>query len=151
MIKPGDVFEISTGKGEAYFQCVSKNKEMGWAIRILPGTYPVGYAGLDALIEKAINFWIFFPVAAALKAKIIRKIGSYDVPSHSKQMPLFRAGVVDPQTRKVENWWLWDGEKSWMVGEITAEQRKLPIKGIWNDTLLIQRIEEGWLPEKDLR
>ncbi|KAB0641126.1 hypothetical protein F7R21_16180 [Burkholderia latens] len=56
-----------------------------------------------------------------------------------------------PPTGKVENRWLWDGENEWMVGQITAGQRKLPIREAWNDTMLINRIEEGWLPEKNPR
>jgi hypothetical protein len=62
---------------------------------------------------------------------------------------VFRAGVVDPAVGKVVDWWLWDGEKEWRVGSISDEQRKLPIRGCWNDTMLIKRIEEGWLPEND--
>jgi YD repeat-containing protein len=41
------------------------------------------------------------------------------------------------------------GEKEWKVGDITAEQRKLPLRGIWNDTLLVERIEAGWSPSND--
>ncbi len=46
-------------------------------------------------------------------------------------------------------WWLWDGEKSWKVGEISPAQRKLPIKEVMNDTMLIELIEDGWTPETD--
>ena len=94
---------------------------------------------------------VFFPLAAALKSKIVRKVGLFDIPPHARQLPLFRSGVIDPQTGWIENWWLWDGENTRMVGSISQEQRKLPIKSIWNDTLLIERIEQGWSPEKDGR
>ena len=46
-------------------------------------------------------------------------------------------------------WWLWDGEKEWQIGSITNEQRKLPIRQIWNDTMLIARLEQEWRPETD--
>lgn len=150
MIKIGDVFVIATTSGKAYFQFVKKIPPMGSLIRVLPGTYH-DEPDLDVLVEEKTNFWIFFPASAALKQGIIQKANSCTVPTHSKETPTFRAGVVDPSTGRVDAWWFWNGEKEWKVGEITEEQRKFPIRGTWNDTLLVQRIEEGWLPEKDRR
>jgi hypothetical protein len=151
MIKAGDVFGIKTANGEAYFQYVKKVAPMGSLIRVLPGTYPESAPDWDSLIERESNFWIFFPVGAALRQGIVRKVGHCAIPQHAQETPVFRAGVVDPSTGKVETWWLWDGEREWSVGTITEEQRKLPIRGSWNDTLLVKRIEEGWLPERDKR
>lgn len=149
-MKVGDVFAIETTNGKAYFQFVKKIPPMGSLIRVLPGTYKTE-PNVNALVEEKTNFWIFFPVSAALKQGIIQKAKSCNVPGHSKETPTFRAGVVDPSTGRVDTWWFWNGDKEWKVGEITEEQRKLPIRGSWNDTLLVQRIEEGWLPEKDMR
>ncbi|WP_168232032.1 hypothetical protein [Pseudomonas veronii] len=150
MIKIGDVFAIATNSGKAYFQFVKKIPPMGSLIRVLPGTYN-DEPDLDVLVEEKTNFWIFFPVSAALKQGIIQKAKGCTIPAHSKEIPTFRAGVVDPSTGRVDSWWFWNGDKEWKVGEITEEQRKFPIRGAWNDTLLVQRIEEGWLPEKDRR
>jgi hypothetical protein len=66
MIKIGDVFAIETTSGKAYFQFVKKIPPMGSLIRVLPGTYNE-LPDLDALVEEKTNFWIFFPVSAALK------------------------------------------------------------------------------------
>jgi hypothetical protein len=151
MIKVGDVFQIKTSIGEAYFQYTKKNPTMGSLIRVLPGTYSAEEVNLKELVDVKTNFWIFFPVGAALKRGIIKKAGHFPIPEHSLEAPTFRAGVTDPLTKRVETWWFWDGMKEWKVGEINVEQRKFPIRGSWNDTLLIQRIEEGWLPEKDPR
>ena len=150
-MKAGDIFSIKTGKGDAFFQFVRTVAPMGPLIRILPGTYPDEQPDLDALVARDTNFWIFFPVSAASKKGIVQKVAHCAIPEHARKMPVFRAGVVDPATSKVETWWLWDGEKEWKVGAITEEQRRLPIRGAWNDTLLVSRIEEGWLPEKDRR
>ncbi|MHC8393470.1 hypothetical protein ACYZT8_07365 [Pseudomonas sp. LB3P93] len=150
MIKIGDVFAIETTSGKAYFQFVKKIPPMGSLIRVLPGTYNE-LPDLDALVEEKTNFWIFFPVSAALKQGIIHKTKVCVIPEHSQKTPIFRTGVVDPSTGRVDAWWFWNGEREWKVGEITQEQRAYPIRGTWNDTLLVQRIEEGWLPEKDKR
>jgi len=56
---------------------------------------------------------------------------------------------MNPVTRKVDVWWLWDGQEEWKVGDLTAEQRRLSIRGVWNDTLLRDRLESGWRPETD--
>jgi hypothetical protein len=151
MVRIGDVFGIKTANGEAYFQFVKKVAPMGSLIRVLPGTYSNGRPDWDELVGLDTNFWIFFPVSAALKQGVVQKITNCAIPEHSRNTPVFRAGVVDPTTSKVETWWFWDGDKEWKVGAITEEQRKLPIRGSWNDTLLVKRIEDGWLPEKDKR
>ncbi|MFB3304750.1 hypothetical protein [Pseudomonas sp. AMR01] len=150
MIRVGDVFVIATTNGKAYLQFVKKIPPMGSLIRVLPGTYNE-LPDLDALVGEKTNFWIFFPVSAALKQGIIQKAKGGAIPEHSQKTPTFRAGVVDPSTGRVDTWWFWNGEREWKVGEITPEQRSYPIRGTWNDTLLVQRIEEGWLPEKDKR
>ncbi|RXV64137.1 hypothetical protein D1006_40750 [Burkholderia stabilis] len=150
MIQFGDVFRIETSKGSGYFQYVKKVSPMGSLIRILPGTHKDVPENLAEIVMMETNFWIFFPVGAATKRGIIKKVGNFGIPEHARSTPLFRTGIPDQETRKVESWWLWDGEKSWPVGAISEEQRRLPIRGSWNDTLLIERIEQGWLPEKDL-
>jgi hypothetical protein len=64
-------------------------------------------------------------------------------PAKLESFPIFRDGVADPRTGKIVNWWLWDGEREWLVGGLTDEQKKYPIREIVNDTLLMERIESG--------
>jgi hypothetical protein len=64
---------------------------------------------------------------------------------HSKVFDIFSA------EGRNQVWWFWDGEKGWKVGKITAVQRKMPIRGIWNDTLVIENIESGRTPANDPR
>ncbi|MEO5326529.1 hypothetical protein PV773_24765 [Mesorhizobium sp. CC13] len=71
------------------------------------------------------------------------------VPAAAKEFPTFRAGIVNRRTKKVRVWWLWDGENEWKVNELSREQRSFPIRGIWNDTLLIERIESGWTADAE--
>ncbi|WP_083254306.1 hypothetical protein [Pandoraea sp. ISTKB] len=149
MIKLGDVFSIETSKGSAYFQYAIKNSLMGAMIRVLPGIFESPPDSMMSLVGKNTNFYVFFPISGAEKMGIVKKIGNYPIPEHSREMPIFRAGNSNSATKKVENWWLWDGEREWMVGSISDAQRKLPIRQIWNDALLVKRIEDGWLPEND--
>ena len=76
-------------------------------------------------------------------------VGNAPIPEKQKPFPLFRNGEVDPKTKKVETWWLWDGVNEWPIGKLTKEQKHLPFNEVWNDTLLVERIESGWTPETD--
>jgi hypothetical protein len=150
-LRVGDVVEIPTAKGLAYAQYTHKHPQMGDLVRVLPGLFPVRPESLGDLAKEKELFVIFFPLVAAVSKKIFKVIANEELPAESKRFPLFRApGFVDRQGR-VRDWWLWDGERSWQIGNLTDEQRRLPMRISCNDTALIQRIEEGWTPETDAR
>ena len=95
---------------------------MGSLIRVLPGTYH-DEPDLDVLVEEK-QISGFFPASAALKQGIIQKANSCTVPTHSKETPTFRAGVVDPSTGRVDAWWVLErGERmeSWRNYRRAAE------------------------------
>jgi hypothetical protein len=50
---------------------------------------------------------------------------------------------------RVTDWWLRDGTKQWKIGALSQEETKLSIASVWNDTLLVQRIEEEWVPSNE--
>lgn len=148
-IKIGDVIEIPTAKGFAYAQFSHSHARYGALLRVLDGIFEVRPEDLNKVVNQQEIFMTFFPLQAAVDKKIFEVIGNFLVPEAAMKFPLFRTGVIDPATGKVKVWWLWDGEKEWRVNDITTEQRKLPLRGIWNDTLLIERIEQGWTPAND--
>lgn len=116
MIKAGDVFSIPTSKGEAYFQYVRKNPLMGSLIRVLPGVFESQPEDMGGLVNNKTNFWIFFPVSGALKLQIIKKVGKFDVPEHSSEMPLFRAGNASSEKKKSKTGGYGMGSESgWLV------------------------------------
>lgn len=148
-IRIGDVIEIPTAKGLAYAQFSNTHPRYGALLRVLPGFLNSRPSDFLELAQQPETFVTFFPLQAAVGRNIFEIVGNVPVPDFARPFPLFRTGVEDPETRKVKVWWLWDGKKEWKVGDITTEQRKLPLRGIWNDTLLIERIEEGWTPSTD--
>jgi hypothetical protein len=151
-LKIGDIVEITTGKGLAYAHYTHKHHthpRYGALLRVFGKLHGVRPSDFTELARNRPAFMCFFPLGAAVNRGIVSIVGNVVVPLEAQAFPTFRAGVIDPSTRKVKVWWLWDGEKEWRVGEITAEQRRLPIRGVWNDTLLIERIESGWTPETD--
>jgi len=148
-LKIGDVIEISTAKGLAYAYYTHKNAMYGYMLRVFRRFYEVRPKEFGELMNSEPTFICFFPLAAAVKEKIVEVVGNVPLSPAAQKFPLFRCGLPAPGEKKVSDWWLWDGEKSWRVGEITEEQRKLPIRGIWNDTFLIERLESDWTPETD--
>ena len=95
------------------------------------------------------KFVVFFPLGATVNRKIVEIVSNQPVPAEAREFPTFRDGVVDPATGRVANWWLWDGQREWMVGQITYEQRHFPILAVVNDTQLIEWILSDWTPFKD--
>ena len=148
-IKMGDIIEIPTLKGLAYAQCINKHKSYGALLRVCSKLYEACPDDLDNILSGEVQFVCFFPLQAAVNQSIVAVAGNADVPAEASTMPVFRNGVMDPKTRKVAVWWFWDGEKEWRVGSLTEEQKKMPILGCWNDTLLIERLLSGWRPEND--
>ena len=145
----GEVFEIKTPNGYGYFQIThihSERPKFGHLIRVLgeftsPQNDPAAVAALPT------KFKIFFPAADALKKGLIRSAGSADIPKVDIAFPLFRNGTRDPKTKQISDWWLWNGTKEWRVGKLSKEQYSLPQPAVVNDTLLAQRIAEGWTNE----
>lgn len=144
----GDLVEISTPRGLAYAQYINSHKKYGALLRVFSGLH-------DRRLEHVkfatgeVQFVCFFPLQAAVNREIVTVVGNELVPDEASAFPTFRAGVIDPATGKVAVWWFWDGEKEWRVGTLTPEQRSMPIRGVWNDTMLIERIVSGWRPETD--
>ncbi|HET9710577.1 MAG TPA: hypothetical protein VFP64_01805 [Pyrinomonadaceae bacterium] len=145
----GDLIEIPTAKGFAYAQYTHEHSLMGALIRVFDTVYPSRPENLERLVVGAVRLSTFFPLKAAIHQDIYKIVANHDVSELNRSFPIFRTGIVDPKTKKVSVWWLWDGEKEWKIGDLTPEQRKLPIRGVWNVAMLVQRIEEGWRPEID--
>lgn len=149
-IKFGDIFEIPTPKGLAYGQYLLRHKEYGALVRMFSRFHDRRPSNLRETIGD-VQFICFFPLQAAVNRDIVTIVGNAPIPKEASTLPTFRTGVVDPTTGKVALWWFWDGEKEWRVGALTPEQRYMPMRGIWNDTLIIERLVEGWRAENDPR
>lgn len=148
-VRMGDVFEIPTDRGVAYAQCTHRHPTYGHLIRALVGLFDARPDDLAVLVRGPARFCTFFPLPAAVRQKIVTLVGNEPIPVEARAFPLFRAGAVDPATGRVDVWWLWDGEREWRVGSLSDAERRLPIRGVWNDTMLRERIVADWTPETD--
>jgi hypothetical protein len=140
----GDVFEINTPNGNAYVQYVHQHKTIGELIRILPGLYQDNPYTLDELVKVRELYFVHFPLKAAHKQQIVKKIGNFNIPDSVSIPTYFRTDhivkgeflswhIVDYSTWKIK-----------AVKELTEEEIKLSPWDTWNDTLLIEKLGQQW-------
>jgi hypothetical protein len=96
-----------------------------------------------------VQFCVFIPLKAAVRRSIFKIITNQEIAPKNREFPVFRGGLIDPNTNKVATWWFYDGKKEWKVGQIAEEQRKLPQLEAISDTQLIEQIESGRRSEND--
>jgi hypothetical protein len=146
----GDVVEIKTPNGLGYAQYVLDHSgpppALGALVRVLPGLYDRRPDSFADLVRAEERFRTFFPLGAACAQRIVKIVAAEDVPEHARGVGLMRAPGARLPDGSADGWWLWDGAREWRVGELSKEQWKLPIRQIWNDTLLTERVASGWSP-----
>jgi len=148
--KIGDVVEIATPNGFGYVQYTHFDPGYLDLVRVLDGTFGERPSAdvLAKLTAGPTAFHAFVILQDAVKHGEATVVGSYPIPSHARKFPVFRDGLPNPRTRKVDDWVLWDGKRRWHVGAISDEQRKLPLLVVVPVSTLGPQIAEGWRPEK---
>jgi len=148
-IKIGDVVEIITSRGLAYTQYTHSHPDYLSLMRVFATFYSTRPENFAEVVKQPLAFNCFLPLSVCVHRKIFAVVANVPISAELRDFPLFRTGFPDSVTRKIHNWTIWDGQSSTRVGALTADQRKLSLRGIWNDTLLIERLESGWRPETD--
>jgi hypothetical protein len=119
-------------------------------IRVLPGIHIERPTDFSRLVQQPYQFITFFPLGAACHRKIVSVVASEPIPSYSQSWPVFRNSHRTRDGKRVPPWFFWDGVKKWRANELLPDQRSFPPLGVWNDTLLIDRIVAGWRHEDDV-
>ena len=147
--QPGDLVEIQGDHGFAYIQCV-KNvpgpPNYGSVIRVLPGAWSQRPDDLRALVHGPHQFMCLYPLQLAVRGRGTESsfISRFPLPSGLQEQLLFRASSpLKAGGYSDSHWWLWDTEKEWFVGKLEPKHQQLPIRGVWNQTLLIERLLAG--------
>lgn len=145
-IQIGDLFEIKTPKGKAYLHYIHRDSVTGELVRVLQGLH-VEKPDLEQLAALDERYMISFPLSAAAKRKIVERVGYYSSESFSKPKFMRTSFIV---REEFLGWHLVDTE-TWqrqLVKDLSHEQRGFSPWGIWNDTLLINRLIDDWSLEK---
>lgn len=146
-IKLGDIFEITTPKGKAYLHYVNKDKTTGELIRVLQGLYKEEPTDLDKLVGSSELFYVSFPLSYAYKKGIVKVVGNYnplifDIPKYMRSEHIIKGNFLGWHIINTNTW-----ERT-LVKNLTDEQKKLSPWGIWNDTLLIEKLTNNWNLDK---
>lgn len=142
-IQLGDIFEIQTSKGFGYIHYIYEDKSSGSLVRVLSGVYASKPTNLDDIAQRPEQFMIFFPLVAARNRKIVTLVGHHDIDAFPK--PAFMRSEHNIRGQRLG--WHIINTDTWqrkLVAELTEEYRKLSPWGIWNDTLLIERLDSNW-------
>jgi hypothetical protein len=143
-LKLGDIFELPVRNGLAYLQYVYRDSSLGELICVLPGIYENSQIKFNDIVIQEGGFLVFFPLSAATKSGIVAKIGNYSDTSAFTKPSFMRDPIVE--NGSITGWHIVNTD-TWertLVTSLSAQQKLLSPWGIWNDTLLREKIDEGW-------
>ncbi len=154
----GDVYEVPTPSGLGYIQYTHDQELLGQLVRVLQGLYSDPPSDLRQLVSRKEAYFIFYVLKFALKQGAIRFVVNLPVPEGSREYPTMRWPQGSSRDGRVRTWvigdaWLQEGpdvvDPLPRVTELTPAQRKLSIAALTNHVGLVERLVEGWTPEKD--
>jgi hypothetical protein len=141
----GEILEVPVGKRFGYVQFLGEHREYGDAILVSPVLH-------DRQAHFATGFFstgyvTFYPAALSVSSKLVEVVAQSSPPSLPKR---FRRPKVEREGA-VESWVIEGGWRDVVRQNLTDEERKLPIAGVWNHQFLREQIAKGWTPETDGR
>lgn len=143
-IEIGDIYELQSENDDlkAYLQCVEIPVDDRNEIELIKVYYSL-YTSTPEIktFQSEDFFFIRFPLKAALRKKIVKKIGYLPLPDNFKIPRYYRTTnftgdawqIIDSTTLKRTN-----------INELSEEQKKLSPWGMMNDTLIIELLKKGW-------
>jgi RHS repeat-associated protein len=142
--KPGDVLEVvAPDGGVIYLHYLGKHPEYGDAIAVAPGKRARRAAVSADLFRDA--YVTFYPAVSAVARGFATVVGQ--LPSRGLPGRMRRAGAREGT--RVATWIIEDGSREVLKEALSDEERRLPIAAVWNHEFLIQRVSEGWRPERE--
>lgn len=139
----GDIFEIDTPVGKAYLHFIYQHPTNCELVRVLPGLYLETPDNIEAIAAMQERYLVLFPLNAAYKRKIVRKVGyaspeAYSMPKYMREIHIVRGEFL--------GWLIVDTDTlvRRLVKVLSPEEKQLSSFGIWNDTLLCKRLVEDW-------
>jgi len=145
-IKIGDVFAMETANGMAYLHYVLDGKTDGDLIRVLPGLYKEEPADISTAVKQPELFLLFFPLKSAFNRNLVSQVFYFPVQNFEKPKFMRTKHIIG---QSFLGWHIvnTDTNHRQLVTELSEQQKKLSPWGIWNDTLLKERLENNWTLE----
>jgi hypothetical protein len=148
--RSADLLEIDVGDGRlAYALHTHSDPTEGDVLHVFHGVFDERPEGLTNDLEGwSIQFTCLFTLKAAIAAGNVRCLAEVPTPERLRAFPTFRAGIANPKSQKVSQWWLWNGDREWPVKRLSDEQKSLPIRSLLNYPALTQRIRSEWTSDQ---
>jgi len=144
----GDILEVRTPRGLAYVQYTARHPEYGDAIRVLPGFFDVRPKEWEALASQE-GYFTFYPVRAAVSQGLAEVATNQPIPPGRELPSVFRRyGWITP-SGEVKTWIISDGTKEFVRTELSEEERRLSLAGMWNHEFLVERLVQEWHPTQE--
>ena len=142
-LNTGDIFRILTKKGYGFLQFVETSNNGLHYVRILD------HISKEGLIEQGdVNRkekWnIEFPLSIANHRKIVEFVGSFKISKGFKVAKFARS--KDMVQGEFLGWYIVNREtlKRKLTKKLSNKQKELSPHGIFNDTLIIEYLENDW-------
>jgi hypothetical protein len=142
-VELGDIFEINTRKGKSYFQCVKIDKLRWHIIKVFNQLFDET-PSLETIVNVHDCYFIGFALDVAFKRKLVERVGNipllpnFELPKYMRDKHVVGGQFLGWHIIDTTTW------KRQFVEKLSAEQRRLSPWGIWNDTLLKEKLESGW-------
>jgi hypothetical protein len=143
-IELGDIFEMKTENGnKIYIQCVEIPEDVINEVELLKIFYELHQVqpeDISSIIDGGF-FYNRFALKAAVKKKIVTKVGNIQLSNDFESPLYYRTENVFGEGWQIVNAKTWHRET---VLTLSDDQKKLSPWGSMNDTLIIELLESGW-------
>jgi hypothetical protein len=146
-LNKGDTFKIKTNNGIGFLQYIETDELGIEFIRILE-IIRENENITQKDIDKPERWNIGFPLKAAVRKKIVEKIGTFEIPKSYKTPKLVRS-EHNIQGEKL-GWHIIDRStlKRKFKKKLNKRDLKLSPHGIMNDTMIVEYLDKGWKLEE---
>jgi hypothetical protein len=142
-LRPGDVLEVNSPGGLLYLCYLGNHPEYGDAIAVCPVEQTSRPEAFEKFFQSA--YVAFYPANAAVARGLASVVGH----AHPTGIPRVLRRPGARVGAEVKTWIIEDDGVELIKRELSAAELHLPIAVIWNHELLLQRVQEGWKPERE--
>jgi hypothetical protein len=142
-LKAGDVIELRREQGLIHVQFLGRDSDLGDAVMVSPNLQNQR-PPLANLFDG--GYVVFYPVSHVVRrggGEVIGRLPSRGMPDCYRRPRRFdRSG-------RITSWLLLTPNGQQVKAGLSKHEKHYPVRAIWNDALLVERVSHGWHPEED--
>lgn len=145
-IEPGDVYTLPFSEGLILLQYVATGKDRIDIVRVFRVECKVeDKVNIAEIVSGKEAFFLHFALNGAVRKGIVSFVGHFDLPDECS-VPMHMRTMTRKNIASPPQWFMVNVEtlERTSITELTEDIVKLSPFGVWNDTFLIDRMNEGW-------